>query len=148
MTLLTFSPHLLHCAVSFLPQSLAKCPGIPHKKKHFPLLGILLNSLFTASAIDPLYSFYLYTMLSWKICSLFPNSVKIVAGLKFSCLTIFSYIIGRPLRYKALKRVPETASPVFCSLEGNSCPLMKKLSKSSSASSYSQTIFFTTIATI
>ena len=41
---LPFSPHLLHCAVSFFLQSLAKCPGIPHTKQ-FPFLGPFLKSL-------------------------------------------------------------------------------------------------------
>ena len=59
----------------------------------------------------------LCAVLSRKFCSLFLNSVKFVAGLKLSCITKFSYIIGRPLRTRALKRVSETASPASCSLE-------------------------------
>ena len=142
-----FSPHLLHCAVSFLLQSLAKCPGIPHTKQ-FPFLGPFLKSRFTVSATEPLCPLCLCTVLSWKFCSLFLNSVKFVAGLKLSCITKLSYLIGRPLRTKALKRVSETASPASCSLVSNSCPLMKKLSKSSESSSCSRASCATKVTTV
>ena len=107
-----FSPHLPHFAVSFLLQSLVKCPGIPHTKQ-FPFLGPFLKSSFTASATEPVIPLCFCAVLSRKFCSLFLNSVKFVAGLKLSCITKLSYLIGRPLRTKALKRVSETASPCF-----------------------------------
>ena len=99
-----FLPHLLHCAVSFLLQSLEKCPGIPHTKQ-FPFLGPFLTSRFTASATEPICHLCVCDGLSWKFCSLFLNSAKFVAGLKLSCINKLSYLIGRPLRTNALKRV-------------------------------------------
>ena len=83
-----YSPHLLYCAVSFLLQSLATCPGRAHKKQ-FPFLGPFLKSRFTTSATEPLCPLCLCAVLSWKFCSLFLTSVKFVAGLKLSCITNF-----------------------------------------------------------
>ena len=142
-----FSQHLLHCAVSFLQQSLAKCPEIPHTKQ-FPFLVPFLKSRFTASSTEPLCPLCLCAVLSWKVCSLFLNSVKFVAGLKLSCITKLSYLIGRPLRTKALKRVSETASPASCSLVSNYCPLMKKLSNSSASSRRSWTSCATKVSNV
>ena len=142
------SPHLLPpCAVSSLPQSLAKCPGISHTKQ-FPFLGPFLKSRFTASANEPLCPLCLCAVLSWKFCSPFLNSVKFVAELNISFITKRSYHIGRPLRTKALKRVSETASPASCSLVSNSCPLTKKLSKSSASSSCSRASCTTKVSTL
>ena len=143
----SFSPHLLHCAVYFLLQFLAKCPGIPHTKQ-FLFLGPFLKSRFTASATEPLCPLCLCAVHSWKFCSLFLNSVKFVAGLKLSCITILSYLIGRPLRTKALKRASGTASTASCSLMSNSCHLMKKLSKSSAAPSCSRASCATKVTTV
>ena len=142
-----FSAHLLHCAVSLLLQFLAKCPGIPHTKQ-FPFLGPFLRSRFTASATEPLCPLCLCSVLSWNFCSLFLNSVKFVAGLKLSCITKLSNLIGRPLRTKALMRVSETAFPASYSLLSNSCPLMKKLSKSSESSSCSRASCATKITNV
>ena len=136
----------MHCAVSFLLQSLAKCPGIPHKKQ-FPFLGPFLKSRFTASATEPLCPLCLCDVLSGNFCSLFLNSLKFVAGLKFPSITKLSYLIGRPLRTKALKRVCETAFPAYCSLVSNSCPLIKKQSKSSASSSCSRASCATKVTT-
>ena len=44
-----FSQHLMHCAVSYLFHSLAKCSVIPHTTP-FLLLGPFLKSRFTASS--------------------------------------------------------------------------------------------------
>ena len=142
-----FSPHLLHCVVSFLLQFLAKCPVIPHTKR-FPFMGPFLKSGFTASATEPHGPFYLCAVLSWKFCSLFLNSVKFDAGLKSSCITKLSYLIGRPLKTIALKRVSETASPASCSLVSNSCPVLKNLSKTSKSSSYSRESCTTKVTTV
>ena len=141
-----FSSHLLHGALSFLLQSLAKCPGIPHTKQ-FPFLGHFLKSRFTSSATEPLCPLCLCAVLSCKLSSLFLNSVKF-AELKLSCITKHSYFIGRPLRTKALKSVFETASPASCSLVSNSCPRMKKLSKSSASSSCSRASCATKVTTV
>ena len=84
-----FSPHLLHCAVSFLQQSLVKCPGIPETKQ-FPFMGPFLKSLVTAIATEPLCPLCFCDLLSWNFCNLFPNTVKFFAGLKLSCITSIS----------------------------------------------------------
>ena len=61
-----FSAHLLHFAVLFLLQSLAKCPHT----KQFPFMSPFLKSRFTASATEPLCPLCLCVVLSWNFCSL------------------------------------------------------------------------------
>ena len=124
-------PILLHFNVSFLLQFLAKSPETPHTKQ-FPLMSPFLRSRFTSSVTGPLCSLCLCAVLSRKFCSFFLSSLKFVAGLKLSIITKLSYLVGRPLRAKALKIVSKTAS---CSLVSNFCPLMENLSESSEFSS-------------
>ena len=141
--------HLTRCIV-LSPSSCSHWQSVQgsHTKKQFPFLGPRLKSRFTASATEPLCPFCLCAVLSWKFCSLFLNSVKFVSGLNLSCVAKLSHLIGRPLRTKALKRVSETASPASYSFVSNSCPLMKKLSKSSESSSCSRTSFATKVTTV
>ena len=87
-------------------------------------LGPFLQSRFTATATELLCPLCLCAMLSRKFCSGFLNSVKFVAGLKLPCIKKLFYLIGRPLKTKAMKKVSETASPASYSLVSNSCPLM------------------------
>ena len=104
------SPQLLHCAVSFVLQSLEKCPGIPHTKQ-FPFLDPFLKSRSTASATEPLCPLYrtgFVAVLSCKFCSLFLNSVKYVAGWKLSCIKKFHISLANhwaPRRWRVSLRL-------------------------------------------
>ena len=137
-------------------QSLAKCPGIPHNEQ-CPLLcpfwshaslPIPLNhcvpciSVLCSRESSAASSTYLWSL---------PATLKIATlkrPLKLFCLTKLSYLIGRQLRTKALKRVPETASTASCSLVNNSCPLMEKIFKSSEYLSYSPARCATNVTTV
>ena len=52
-----------------------------------------------------------------------------VTRLKLSCITKVSYLLDRPLRAKALKKVLWHCITWFFSLVSKYCPLMKKLTK-------------------
>ena len=140
------------CCIVLSPSSCSPLQSIQGSHTQNSLLssflGPLLKSRFTASATEPLCPVCLCAVLSWKFCSLFFNAVKFVAGLKLSCTANLSYLIGRSLRIKALERVFETAFPASCSLVSNSCPRMKKLSRSSESSSCSRASCATKVTTV
>ena len=119
LSLWPFSPQLLHCAVSFLLQSLEKCLGIPHTEQ-FSFLGFLLEVTLHWQCRWTTLSFVHLCCALTEVLQPFPQLCEFVAGLKLSCITKLSYLIGRPLWTKALKRVTESASPASCSLVSKS----------------------------
>ena len=61
----------------------------------------------------------------------FPQHCEVRCRVEASFLAKLSYLIGRPLRTKALKMVSQTASPSTWSFVSSSCPPMEKLTRSS-----------------
>ena len=116
------------CCIVQLPSScefLAECRGIPHTEVSSP------GSPFWSQAAVPWQLNHFVTCVS-VLCP--HGSSASSSSTLWSSLLAWGFpvwktlnIIGRPLSTQPLKRVPETASS--CSFFGDSCHLMKKLSR-------------------
>ena len=112
------------CSIMLSPSSFSPQSVQGSHTKAIYCLWSLLEVMLHFQCHRTLCPLSLCPLFSRKVCSVFLNSVKFFDGFELSCIKKFSYLIGRPLKTKALQRVSETASPASCSLLSNSSPLM------------------------